>query len=216
MNIQGCELLTIKVRQYKYNCRNGLYFSKSSSYIQFFRFFEVTFLQSLAMTLMQNIAHGITSIITFHNNIRGIRLYNYIQNSGISIIHSDSYSHKQPRKNPSNIDIFLGKNLPYASTCHTVNDLTSNHLPFILEFENTNINKKANMMIKTDWDKYLNKTDTWKIRHTFNLDREIDSCIKDLQKFLHKVFKDSSTRYFYNKYNFTADPDIDSRFRQVN
>jgi len=63
------------------------------------------------------------------------------------------------------------------------------------------------MMTKTDWDKYLNKTDTWKIRYKTN--NEIDSCIKDLQKFLHKALKDSSTRLFRNKYNLTADPDTD-------
>jgi len=90
---------------------------------------------------------------------------------------------------------------------NTVNDLSSNHLPIILEFKNTNIIKKVNMTTKTDWDKYLNKTDIWKIRHNFKINNEIDSCIKDLQKFLHKALKDSFTRHFYNKYNLTVDLD---------
>jgi len=37
---------------------------------------------------------------------------------------------------------FFIKNLPYASTCYTINNLSSNYLPIMLNLENTNIIKK--------------------------------------------------------------------------
>jgi len=47
----------------------------------------------------------------FSNNSRGVHLYSYLQRLDISIIHSNTFLHKAPRKNPSNIDIFLTKDV---------------------------------------------------------------------------------------------------------
>jgi len=69
-------------------------------------------------------------------------------------------------------------------------------LPIILEFENTNIMKKDKIILKTDWSKYLDKTDKWKIKYNFNSTYKINSCITKMQKFMHSALKDSSIRYF--------------------
>jgi len=66
-----------------------------------------------------------------------------------SIIYSSMYSHRVFRKNPSNINIFLIKNLPYANTRYIFNDPFSNHLPIMLNLENINVIKKDAIIIKT-------------------------------------------------------------------
>jgi len=91
--------------------------------------------------LMLNIGHG-TIIVTIHTT--GAQLFRYIQNNDISLIRSNTYTHKAPRRNASNIDLFLIKDVSYNNTCYTVNDLSSNHLPMILKFDRVNITKKTN------------------------------------------------------------------------
>jgi len=58
----------------------------------------------------------------FSNNTRGVQLFRYIQNNDISLTHSNTYSHKAPRRNASNIDLFLTKDVSYNNTCYTIND----------------------------------------------------------------------------------------------
>jgi len=49
----------------------------------------------------------------FSNNARGIRLFKYINNSDITLIHSNTYTYRVSRRNVSNIDIFLTKDVLY-------------------------------------------------------------------------------------------------------
>jgi len=85
----------------------------------------------------------------FSNNTRGVQLHNFIQNNDISIVHSNTYSHITPRRKPSNIDLFLVKDVSYNSICYTINDLSSNHLPVILKFDQVNISKNNLVLNKT-------------------------------------------------------------------
>jgi len=62
-------------------------------------------------------------------------------------------------------------------------------------------------MIKTDWSKYFDKTDKWKIRQNFSTTNEIDLCITEMQRFMHKALKDSSIRHFCKTHNLSTDPD---------
>jgi len=77
----------------------------------------------------------------------------------ITLIHSNTYTHKMPLRNAFNIDIFLTKDLSYNSICYSENDLSSNHLPVILKFDRVNITKKELTINKTDWPEFFNKTD---------------------------------------------------------
>jgi len=127
------------------------------------------------------------------NNSRGIKLYNYLRHYDITLIHSSTYTHKLPRRNPSNIDIFLTKDLSYNSTCSTDNDLSSNHLPVILTFDRVNIAKNNLKINKTDWEEFYKKTDRWRIDYRTLNSNSIDHCIETLQKFLQNAYKQSST-----------------------
>jgi len=64
-----------------------------------------------------------------------------------------------PRRNASNIDVFLIKDVSYNNTCYSENDLSSNHLPVILKFDRVNITKNELTMNKTDWSEFFNRTD---------------------------------------------------------
>lgn len=115
--------------------------------------------------------------------------------------HSTTYSHRSPERNPSNIDLFLYKNMSYIWNCYTVDELSSNLLPIILELENVNIVKKDKTIIKTDWSKYTKNTNKWKIQHQLDNAETIDECIQALQDFLHKLLHEASIRSKYNNIN---------------
>jgi len=129
----------------------------------------------------------------FNNNARGIKLYKYINNSDISLIHSSTYTYRAPRKNASNIDIYLAKNIYYNYTCNTLFDMSSHHFPVILKFENVNIVRNELIVTKTDWEKFYNKTDKWRIEHGLENENSIDDCIQNLQTHILGSFKRSST-----------------------
>jgi len=68
--------------------------------------------------------------------------FNYIGIFKITtLIHSNTYMHKLPRRNACNIDVFLTKDVSYNNTCYSENYLLSNHLPIILKFDRVNITK---------------------------------------------------------------------------
>lgn len=93
----------------------------------------------------------------FTNNARGIKLSQYMDRNNITLISSGTFSHKCPGKNSSNIDFFLNRNLNYLYNCYTMDDLSSNHLPVMLEMENVNIVKR-DKMFRTDWTKFRKNT----------------------------------------------------------
>jgi len=97
-----------------------------------------------------------------------------------------------PRRKPSNIDIFLVKDIPFNCSCYTINDLTSNHLPVIMKFDQVNITRNNMVLNKTDWQQFFGGTDKWRIDHRLHDTGSIDKCIDNLQKFIIKVFKRSS------------------------
>jgi len=129
----------------------------------------------------------------FSNNARGSRLYKYINNSDTSLIHSNTYTYRVPRRNVSNIDIFLTKDVPYSYTCNTIFDMSSNHFPVILKFENVNVTRSELIISKTDWKKFYNRTDKWRIDYGLDKENSIDDCIQKLQTYILKSFKRSST-----------------------
>jgi len=129
----------------------------------------------------------------FNNNTRGLQLYNYTINNDISIIHSNTYTHRVPRSNPSNIDIFITKDIPYNCACYTMDELTSNHLPVILKFDRVNVSRTELTYNTTDWTAFYNKTDKWRIDYRQQNEQAIDCNIKTLQKFILNAYRQSST-----------------------
>jgi len=136
----------------------------------------------------------------YTNNTRGIQLYRYMLNNDVTIIHSNTYTHKLPHRKASNIDIFLTKNVSYTSSCYTENDLTSNHLPVILKFDCVNVSKNELKLSKTDWDEFFGRTDRWRVDYKISSENTIDNNIEKLQKFITKAFKQSSTYQSCKKY----------------
>lgn len=143
----------------------------------------------------------------FYNNARGAKLFHYINNSNISIIHSDTFTYKQPSRRNSNLDFFLVKDIPYLNNCYSLDELSSNHIPVILELENVNVVRRDKVSFKTDWSKFSSSTSCWKINHKFHSISDIDECIDELCTFLHRTFKNSTTRYNTNFNHFNSDYD---------
>jgi len=77
------------------------------------------------------------------------------------------------------IDLFLTKDVSYNSTCYTINDLSSNHLPVILKFDRVNITKNELTLNKTDWPEFSNKTDGWRIDYRLQDAEFINHCINN-------------------------------------
>jgi len=143
----------------------------------------------------------------FINNARGIQLYKFINNNDISIIHSNTYSHQAPRSKPSNIDIYLTKDVPYNYVCYTINDLPSNHLPVILKYDRINIAKNEFTVRKTNSTVYRNRTNGWRIDYALHSEQDIDSNITKLQKYILNEYNRSSTRYHPKKNDIFGEDD---------
>jgi len=72
-------------------------------------------------------------------------------------------------------------------------DMSSNHFPVILKFDNVNVLKNEKIISKTDWNKFFNRTDRWRIDHNLNSEDNIDNCILKLQTYILKAYKRFST-----------------------
>jgi len=112
------------------------------------------------------------------------------------IIHSDTYTYKIPRRNASNIDLYLTKDVAYNCACYTVNDLSFNHLPVM--FDPVNVNRYKTTLVKTDWSEFFKITDSWRIDYKMNNQEALDNCITKLQKFILKAYRRSSTYTLQN------------------
>jgi len=197
IKIAGCDIVLIKI-QSNLNMTVGVIYVPPKIQFSF---------DSIASTLNKyspiilggdyNARH--TTWNNFSNNTRGVQLYKFVNNNDISLIHSNTYTFKVPRKNASNIDIFITKDIPYNYSCYTINDLSSNHLPVFLKFENVNIAKKNITLDKTDWSEFFNRTDKWRIVYELQNQDSIDDSIEKLQKYILKAFKQSSTYHQNNK-----------------
>jgi len=133
--------------------------------------------------------------------------YRYILNNDISLIYSNTFTHKMSRRNASNIDLFLTKDISYNSTCYSENDLSSNHLPVILNFDRVNIAKNELMLHKTDWSEFFNRTDKWRVDYRSLSLNSIDYTIEKLQKFILNAYKQSSTYQRRKKFELVTDGD---------
>jgi len=73
---------------------------------------------------------------------------------------------------------------------------------------------------KTDWLKFYNKTDEWRIDYRLQGPRYVDQCINNVQKFILKVFKQSSTYQKHKKRVLMTEEEdraaIDNLFRLRN
>ncbi|KOC63051.1 RNA-directed DNA polymerase from mobile element jockey, partial [Habropoda laboriosa] len=110
-------------------------------------------------------------------NTNGNILYNRINNNNYHILHSDTYTHKTPKSRHSNINIYL-TNFTAQTTCHTIQDLSSNYLPVTLKIGNTNVPYTNKLLTHTDWDAYKTSCNKHRINHhiyaTQDLDKEIN------------------------------------------
>jgi len=205
INITGCELLLIKI-QSNVNLTVGVIYVPPKAQL------DTNTLSNLLINYSPIIIGGDynarhKSWNNFTNNARGIKLYNFINNNDITIIHSSTYSHHMPRSKPSNIDIYLTKDVPYNYVCNTINDLSSNHLPVILKFERINIVKNEITARKTNWTAYRNGTNGWRIDYALHSEKDIDNNISKLQKFILNVYNRSSTRYHPKKSDILGEDD---------
>jgi len=205
INIVGCDVLLIKL-QSNINLTVGVIYVPPKAQLNTNTLSNILIKHSpIVIGGDYNAKHK--SWNNFTNNARGIQLYKFINNNDISVIHSNTYSYHAPHRKPSNIDLFLTKDVPYNYTCCTINDLTSNHLPVILKFDRVNIAKTEFTVHKTDWTDFQNRTDKWRIDYAIHSEQTIDSSIIKLQKYILNAYRRSSTYHHPKKKDIFGEAD---------
>lgn len=126
VDINNCEMLMIKLKSNVDLTIGAIYISPSVHFS--FNDLKTIFNEYSRVILGGDMNAKHQAWNNFTNNTRGVRLQKFIDHNNISIISSNSYSYKQPRCNPSNLDILLAKNIPYTTSCYTVEELASKNL----------------------------------------------------------------------------------------
>lgn len=112
-------------------------------------------------------------ITSWNNTTRnGILLKNHSETGNYYIIHSPTYTYRQPNGSPSNLNLFL-TNMPYHHSVQTIDDLFSNHLPVLTVYTKTT--KKPHPHHKrTDWLHYRKIINSHPIRQDIQTQEDID------------------------------------------
>ncbi|XP_017795868.1 PREDICTED: RNA-directed DNA polymerase from mobile element jockey-like, partial [Habropoda laboriosa] len=126
-------------------------------------------------------------------NTNGNILYNHINSNNYYILHSDTYTHKTPKSRHSNIDIYL-TNLTAQTICHTIQDLSSNHLPVILTIGNTNVPYTNKLLTHTDWDAYKASCNRHRINHRIHTTQDLDKEIHRLNATIQNAYNQATTK----------------------
>ena len=132
-----------------------------------------------------------------NRNANGSTINKHSELHNYHILHSTTYTHRQPNRTPSNIDIFL-TNAPFLHNCHTIDDLPSNHLPIILTLQTTKSERTQNRKQQTDWKAYIKLCDKININphitNTHEIDTEINNITHHIQNEYHKTTKNIPAR----------------------
>ena len=140
----------------------------------------------------------------FADNRAGKILYEHSIKHQYRIVHSDEFTHQSGCFRPSLIDYFLTDF--YADFKCTISSyFDTAHRPVILTSNQTN--GPHNLASSVDWKLYRENTARYNIRSGFSSTQEIDSCIKNLTKFLHACRRGAAipdnTHISKNAYLFT-------------
>ena len=126
-----------------------------------------------------NAKHQLWNNITRNSN--GTTIKNHAEAESYLIIHSPTYTHKQPNSNPSNIDIFLS-NIPYPYKITTLDELSSNHLPVMLTIQLTSGIRSNRGVQTTNWGLYKTICNTYQICTALDTPDKIDAQIERVQQ----------------------------------
>ena len=130
-------------------------------------------------------------------NTNGSTLKKHSETQNYQILHSPTYTHRQPNCRPSNIDIFLS-NIPYAYNIRTLDELSSNYLPVLFTISLNHNPRRTPTTKYTNWEKYRQICNSAKlcteIRDEQGVDTQVDILQDNIQKAFHK-----STQYSSNQ-----------------
>ena len=125
---------------------------------------------------MVNISYGtISREMQTGRSSRNMLTENY------QIIHSPTYTYRQPHCAPSNIDIFF-TNLPYSHSVSTLNELSSNHLPVLLTINTDSTHRQERPARYTNWSKYRQICNSSHINTQLKTPEDIDLQVRRLQR----------------------------------
>lgn len=132
-------------------------------------------------------------------NTNGSLLNKYVQKHNINLIYPEKHTHipSNNNLNPSTIDIALFKNINKGSSIDVIEELSSDHYPIIITFNNLPINTvedspKLNSK-KTDWIKFRELIeDNLILKTKFQNNNEVDHCINQLSTIISQAYKNST------------------------
>ncbi|GIX87666.1 RNA-directed DNA polymerase from mobile element jockey [Caerostris extrusa] len=134
------------------------------------------------------------------NNQRGVQLNKFLNENNHRIIAPTSATRIDPRYNAQNIiDFATFKNIPYPATAAVFQELSSDHLPCLLEI-NLNVKPQTipNLFI-TNWDDYnFNLQRTNLKLTTINNEEDADNAIENFTKDLYAALNNSSKPKYLN------------------
>ena len=132
------------------------------------------------------------------NNLRrnasGTTLKRHAEVGNYQIIHSPSYTYRQPNSLPSNLDIFLS-NLPYPQKATTIDALSSNHLPVKLTLELDSEIRKPYKTHHTNCNQYRQICNTYKICTEIKTPETIDQQIEQLRKNISNAYHKATQKH---------------------
>lgn len=126
-------------------------------------------------------------------NYNGTVLYNYSNSNNLTIEASDcNILYPSNNEIPSIVGIAILKNILYATTINTINDLDSDHLPIVLEVKyRSDIDHKKKTFLKykdADWNKFeVIINDELVIKSNLKITDSIDRNVVDLTNLIKKA-----------------------------
>ncbi|GIY47835.1 RNA-directed DNA polymerase from mobile element jockey [Caerostris extrusa] len=144
-----------------------------------------------------------TSWNNLNNNTRGIRLNKFINRKKYTIIAPSSATHfdfKQASATHNILDFAIFKNIPFPATTTVLHELSSDHLPCIIDIKtDSNPHSTPNLFV-TNWNDY-----NFRLQHTnlnpfsINNEDEADKAIENLSKDMYTALNNSSKHKYLTK-----------------
>ncbi|GIZ02154.1 RNA-directed DNA polymerase from mobile element jockey [Caerostris extrusa] len=134
------------------------------------------------------------------SNQRGVQLNKFLKENNHRIIAPTSATRIDPRYNAQNIiDFATFKNIPYPATAAVFHELSSDHLPCLLDI-NLNVKPQTipNLFI-TNWDDYNFNLQRTNLKLTIiNNEEDADTAIENFTKDLYAALNNSSKPKYLN------------------
>ena len=146
-----------------------------------------------------------------NRNRNGVAIKKHAEQEQYQILHSLTYSYRQPRCNPSNLDIYL-TNISYEHTIKTIDDLSSNNLLIMLTINTNRVTKRNCYTKHTDWKQYRKICNTYPITQNITTKEEIDAQILVLQKNIRHAYRKAIT-YKDSRNHSNSDPFLQQLIR---